>query len=64
MRRIGGTKYKVRIMFNEEGQETMQDKVLRMIENDLEFTEKAAETGFQKDLDYGTMIVPQMSRPA
>ncbi|MBQ6961853.1 MAG: hypothetical protein IJP78_12820 [Clostridia bacterium] len=51
-------------MFNEEGQETMQDKVLRMIENDLEFTEKAAETGFQKDLDYGTMIVPQMSRPA
>ena len=64
MRRIGGTKYKVRIMFNEEGQETMQDKVLRMIENDLEFTEKAAETGFQKDLDCDTMIVPQMSRPA
>ena len=49
-------------MFNEEGQETMQDKVLRMIENDLEFTEKSAETGFQKDLDCGTMIVPQMSR--
>lgn len=51
-------------MFNENGQETMQDKVLRMIENDLEFSEKSAETGFQKDVDYGRMIVPQMSRPA
>ena len=36
-------------MFNEDSQETMQDKVLRMIENDLEFTEQSAETGFQKD---------------
>lgn len=54
----------MRIKFNENGQETMQDKVLRMIENDLDFTEKTAETGFPKDLDCGTMIVPQMSRPA
>ena len=51
-------------MFNEDSQETMQDKVLRMIENDLEFTEQSAETGFQKDFCCGTMSVPQMSRPA
>ena len=51
-------------MFNEDSQETMQDKVLRMIENDLEFTEQSAETGFQKDIGCGTMSVPQMSRPA
>lgn len=64
MKRIGGTKYKVRIMFNEDSQETMQDKVLRMIENGLEFTEQSAETGFQKDIGCGTMSAPQMSRPA
>ena len=51
-------------MFNEDSQETMQDKVLRMIENGLEFTEQSAETGFQKDIDCGTMSMPQMSRPA
>ena len=52
----------MRIMFNEDSQETMQ--VLRMIENDLEFTEQSAETGFQKDIGCGTMSAPQMSRPA
>lgn len=51
-------------MFNEDSQETMQDKLLRMIENDLEFTEQTAETGFPKDIGCGTMSVPQMSRPA
>lgn len=51
-------------MFNEDSQETMQDKVLRMIKNDLEFTEQSAETGFQKDFGCGTMSVPQISRPA
>ena len=29
IRRIGGTTYKVRVVFNESGGETMEDKILR-----------------------------------
>ena len=30
-RRIGGTTYKVRVCFSEMAQETLEDKILRMI---------------------------------
>ena len=32
-RRIGGTSYKVRVVFSGEAQETMEDKILRIIRN-------------------------------
>ena len=34
IRRIGGTTYKVRVVFNESGGETMEDKILRIVRND------------------------------
>ena len=48
-RRIGGTTYKVKVVFSDTEKETMEDKILRMIRN---------ETG-------GTCSIidsPQMSR--
>ena len=33
-RRVGNTNYKVRVHFNETGEETMEDKILRMIRRD------------------------------
>ena len=30
-RRIGGTTYKVKVVFNDTGHETMEDKILRII---------------------------------
>ena len=52
IRRIGGTTYKVRVVFNESGYETMEDKILRIVRNE------AMETG-----DFcGIMEAPQMSR--
>ena len=38
-RRIGNTTYKVRVVIPTEGQDTMEDKILRIIKN---------ETGFAK----------------
>ena len=35
IRRIGGTTYKVRVVFNESGGETMEDKILRIVRNDM-----------------------------
>ena len=35
IRRIGGTTYKVRVVFNESGGETMEDKILRIVRNDI-----------------------------
>ena len=35
IRRIGGTTYKVRVVFNENGGETMEDKILRIVRNDM-----------------------------
>ena len=32
-RRIGGTRYKVKVVFSGEARETMEDKILRMIRN-------------------------------
>ena len=63
-RRIGGTNYRVRIHFQTEAKENMQEKVLRLIQNDLEFSEEKGENSFPNDENCGTMSVPQMSRPA
>ena len=52
IRRIGGTTYKVRVVFNESGGETMEDKILRIIRNDM----------VTNDGTYGIMETPQMSR--
>ena len=35
IRRIGGTTYKVRVVFNESGGETLEDKILRIVRNDM-----------------------------
>ena len=53
-RHIGKTTYKVRVYLSETAEETMEDKVLRMIRNE------ALESG----QDCGIMESPQMSRPA
>lgn len=34
IRRIGGTVYKVRVQFSDTAQETMEDKILRLIHNE------------------------------
>ena len=52
IRRIGGTTYKVRVVFNESGYETMEDKILRIVRNDM-----VTNVG-----TYGIMEIPQMSR--
>lgn len=51
-RHIGSTTYKLKIHFAEDGAETMEDKIIRMIQN--EALENAPE--------YGIMEAPQMSR--
>lgn len=33
-RRIGGTTYKVKVVFNNDGEETMEDKILRIVRNE------------------------------
>jgi hypothetical protein len=53
-RRIGSTTYKLKIYFNENTKETMEDKILRMIQNEV----------LKKDSPCGIMESPQMSRPA
>ena len=52
IRRIGGTTYKVKVVFNENGGETMEDKILRIIRNDM----------VTNDGTYGITATPQMSR--
>lgn len=51
-RRIGGTTYKVKVVFNEQEKETMEDKILRMIRN-----ETITNSG-----TYDIMDSPQRSR--
>ena len=51
-RRIGTTTYKVKVIFNDTEQETMEDKILRLIQN-----EAANPCG-----SCGIMESPQMSR--
>ena len=50
--RIGGTTYKVKVVFNEGAAETMEDKILRMIRNET--------VNFEEPCDI--MNTPQMSR--
>ena len=50
--RIGGTTYKVRVVFNENGGETMEDKILRIVRNDM----------VTNDGTCGIMEASQMSR--
>jgi hypothetical protein len=52
IRRIGGTTYKVRVVFNESGGETMEDKILRIVRNDMVTNGGTC----------GIMEAPQMSR--
>jgi hypothetical protein len=50
--RIGGTTYKVKVVFNESATETMEDKILRIVRNEI----------LEKDCFCGTIDAPQMSR--
>ena len=51
-RRIGGTTYKVRVCFSETAQETLEDKILRIIRNET----------VTSDGTCGIIESPQMSR--
>ena len=51
-RRIGGTTYKVKVVFSDTEKETMEDKILRIVRNDM----------VTSDGTYGIMETPQMSR--
>ena len=51
-RRIGSTTYKVKVVFSDNGSETMEEKILRMICNE----------GLQNGGERGMMDAPQMSR--
>lgn len=50
--RIGSTIYKVKVIFNDAANETMEDKILRIIRNEV-LTDKEK---------CGNIEVPQMSR--
>ena len=51
-RRIGATTFTVKVVYNDTGNETMEDKILRIVRNEvLENGEKC-----------GIMELPQMSR--
>ena len=50
--RIGGTTYKVKVVFNDTGHETLEDKILRIIQNET------VTNGGTCDI----MNPPQMSR--
>ena len=52
-KQIGSTLYKVKVCFKEDSAETMEDKILRMI--DREFSTNGSNGGIMKS--------PQMSRP-
>ena len=51
-RRIGATTFKVKVVFSDTGQETMEDRILRIVRNE------AMENGE----NCGIMSTPQMSR--
>ena len=52
-RRIGSTTYKVRVHFSDTTQETMNDKILHLIQREV----------VTNGADCGTMGIPQMSQP-
>ena len=41
-KQIGGTMYVVRVNFNEDANETMKDKIKRLIESDVKTTQHTA----------------------
>lgn len=49
--RIGNTLFKVRLKFAPDAHETMEDKIIRMIRNEV----------LEKPQNYATMTVPQTS---
>ncbi len=51
-RRIGSTTFKVKVVFNDTARETMEDKILRMIGNEVLENEEKCDI----------IISPQMSR--
>ena len=51
-RRIGATTFKVKVVFNNTGQETIEDKILRIIRNET----------MEKSDFCGIIEAPQMSR--
>ena len=51
-RRIGGTTYKVKVVFNNNGEETLEDKILRIVRNEAVTNAGTCDT----------MNSPQMSR--
>ena len=53
-RRIGSTNYRVNAHFSDRAAETLEDKICRMIQNEV----------LENGVECGTMIPPQMSRPA
>ena len=52
IRRIGSTVFKVNIFTKEDGADTMEDKILRLIQNE----------GLASPADCGMIDVPQMNR--
>ena len=44
-RQIGSTAYRVRLHFNPDAKETLEDKILRLIKNDLNPVSKGAIIG-------------------
>ena len=52
IRRIGGTTYKVKVVFSDTEHETMEDKILRIIRNEV-------HTSCE---NYDIINAPQMSR--
>ena len=53
-RRIGSTNYRVNAHFSDRAAETLEDKIYRMIQNEV----------LENGVECGTIIPPQMSRPA
>ena len=47
-RRIGSTTYRVRLHFNPESKETLDDKVLRLLKNDLNLSPSHATMGLSQ----------------
>lgn len=53
-RRIGSTNYRVSAHFSDGAAETLEDKICRIIQNEV----------LENGLESGTITLPQMSRPA
>ena len=58
-RHIGKTTYKVRVYLSETAEETMEDKILRIVRN-----EALDNDGLANQPECGIMELPQMSRPS